>query len=108
MLSNGTNQTTYWATKIDATTWGNETSSQTYQAVVDSGGFANYLPADIANKVNALFDPPGKLNGETGFYDVDCTASPPANVGIQIGGQMFNIDSADLIFRLSEEGCMSR
>jgi hypothetical protein len=106
IFTNGTKQIAYWTLTVDAVTWGNETNNQPFQAVVDSGNFANFLPSDIADKVNAAFNPPGKKTSE-GYYAVDCDATPPASFGVQIGGQMFTIDSADMIIRYSSEICLS-
>ena len=108
LFTNGTKQISYWTLTVEAVTWDNETNSQPFQAVVDSGNSENFLPDDIAAKVNAAFDPPGKLSSELGQYLLDCAASPPASFGIQVGGQMFNIDSADMIWRDTNGTCWSR
>ena len=108
LFTNGTKQVGYWTLTIDAVTWDNQNNSQPFQAVVDSGNGLNYLPSDISVKVNAAFDPQGKLESTTGYYIVECTATPPASFGIQIGGHMFSIDSADMIWRDSTGTCYSR
>ena len=108
LFTNGTKHIAYWVLTVDAVTWDNTTNSTPFQAVVDSGNSLNYLPQDIYEKVNAAFDPPGKLDSSTGWYSVDCSATPPANFSIQIGGQMFAIDSADMIWRDTSGKCWSR
>ena len=108
LFTNGTKQIGYWALTIDAVTWDKQNNSQPFQAVVDSGNGLNYLPSDISIKVNAAFEPPGKLDSTTGYYIVNCNATTPASFGIQIGGNMFNIDSADMIWRDSTGTCYSR
>jgi hypothetical protein len=106
--SNGTKQIAYWTLTIDAVTWGSQKNSQPFQAVVDSGNGINYVPQEIAVKFNAAFNPPGKLDPSTGFWMVNCNATPPASLGLQIGGHVFDIDTADMIFRDSAGDCFSR
>ncbi|KAK3077782.1 hypothetical protein LTS18_009323, partial [Coniosporium uncinatum] len=64
--------------------------------IVDSGTSLNYLPTVIARNVNALFDPPAQLVRNQGAFFVPCNATPP-DFGIEIGGKVFWIDSADMI-----------
>jgi hypothetical protein len=106
--SNGTKQIAYWTLTIDAVTWDNQNNNQPFQAVVDSGNGLNFLPSKIAVQVNAAFNPPGKLDSSTGYYSVKCDATAPASFGLQIGGQVFSIDSADMIWRDSAGDCFSR
>ena len=107
-LTNGTKQIAYWVTTVEAVTWDNDTYSQPFQAVVDSGNSLNYLPEDVYVKVNAAFDPPGKLDPLKDWFTVHCSATPPANFSIQIGGQVFTIDGADMIWRDTSGKCWSR
>jgi hypothetical protein len=107
IFTNGTQTFAYWTITVDAVTWEDTNNSQSFQAVVDSGNGINYLPQDIAAKFNAAFDPPGKLNTTTGDWDVNCNATPPDDFAIQIGGQSFSINSADLIMQNSAGECYS-
>ena len=101
-FTNGTRQITEWSINIEAVTWNGVINEQPLQVVVDSGNWLFVLPQEIANKINAAFDPPAKLTpgkeGNQAYYAVPCDATPPANVGIQIAGKMFDIDSRDMIW----------
>ena len=108
LYTNGTKQITYWTLTVDGVTWDGQNSSTPFQAVVDSGNGINYVPEDVAVKFNAAFDPPGKLDPITGWWIVNCDATAPANLGLEIGGTVFEIDAKDKIFRNSTGTCFSR
>lgn len=104
----GKKQIGYWTLSIDAVSWAGQNDSQPVQGVVDSGNGLNYFPTATAEKINAAFDPPAKLIPNTPYFSVHCNATPPANFGLQIGGQVFNIDGADMISQQSPGECVSR
>lgn len=94
---------------MDAVTWNGKTVSKPFQAVVDTANWLNVLPEEIASEINAAFDPPAKPTKGLGqsYYTVACNATPPASHGLQIGGYMFTIDPADMIYRDYTGQCYS-
>lgn len=76
--------------------------------VIDSGTTLNYLPSDVAEAFNLLFDPPGEFVDELGVYIVECNAAPP-DLGITISGETFYHNTIDLIFdgQLGDNLCLS-
>lgn len=77
-----------------------DTIATDFPMIVDSGTTLLYLPTGLANAILSLYEPPGYFSEE---YDADivlCNATAPI-FGVSIGGETFNIDSADLI---SDEG----
>lgn len=107
-FTNGVEEITEWTLTVEAVTWAGETNSTPFQAVVDSGNWLNIFPKEEADTVNAAFSPPAQYNETLTVYTVDCDATPPANFGVQIGGVMFEIDSADMIWRDAFGMCYSR
>ena len=76
------------------------------QVIIDTGTTVNYLPASIADEVNALFEPPATYNSGLGYYTVPCDAKAP-EFGIRIGPEIFYINPADNIIRLSQTICIT-
>ncbi len=74
---------------------GNATAA--LEVIIDSGTTLNYLPSDVAEEFNALFQPPGEFSDDLGVYVVECTATPPS-LGIVIGGQTFDHNPVDLVY----------
>jgi len=70
--------------------------STTFPVIVDSGTTLMYLPDQVAEAVNELFDPPSVYIPEEGVYENDCDATPPT-FAIRIGGTDFYINGADLL-----------
>ena len=66
------------------------------QVIIDSGTNLIYLPAGIANVVNALFDPPAVFDESIGAYVVNCLAKVP-EFGVEIGEQTFFVNGKDLL-----------
>ncbi|OAA57967.1 Peptidase aspartic [Niveomyces insectorum RCEF 264] len=89
----------------------NLTSSPSFQAVMDSGTSANFVPTTAAAAINALFDPPAVFNKTLNYYVVDCDAKPPLvayRIGAQAAagtnssasaGRLMPIDARDMIVR---------
>lgn len=74
---------------------GNTTS---FQAVVDTGNHMNLVPDEIAEAINARFDPPAVWDNSSNVYIVDCNASTP-EMGIVLDNRTFWLQSPqDLIF----------
>ena len=73
--------------------------------MVDSGTSANILPADIANALNDVWDPPPDSEG---FIPCDLSAfSAIPKLGITIGGFTFYHSPESLISQYPEGGCGS-
>ncbi|KAL2788134.1 aspartic peptidase domain-containing protein [Aspergillus keveii] len=77
-----------------------------YQTIVDSGGPYLRLPKDTAEEYNQGFEPAGKWDADTGFYEVQCDAVPP-RLSLTIGNHSFTHNPADLISRDDEGRCFS-
>jgi len=77
-------------------------STDTTQYIVDSGTTLNYLPTNLANAVNAAFDPPAVFSEEDGAYIVDCDAVAPTFAVIINGTQFFH-NALDLILPIGTE-----
>jgi hypothetical protein len=123
-LYNGKPVRTWWTLTIDAVTWGpanasskasssstllttNTTINSTaFQAVVDSGNPNIVLPLDLAEKINAAFDPPAAYNKARDAFVVDCDAKAPA-LGVVIDGKTFWHDQRDLIVWAKDGVCTS-
>ncbi|KAK3699771.1 hypothetical protein LTR37_016280 [Vermiconidia calcicola] len=109
-FTNGTKKITEWTLTVQSVTWNGTTYSQSYQAVVDSGNFYFIVPSDLAKGINSAFSPPAiyEPDGPLGpLYSVQCNATPPTDVGFQLGGRMLSIDSSDLIYRDWSGKCYS-
>lgn len=66
--------------------------------IIDSGTTLIYAPSDVADAVNALFEPPAQKMMLGGLYKVPCNARPP-KFGVYISGKIFNINPQDLIMQ---------
>ncbi|KAM0192782.1 hypothetical protein ACHAPI_008143 [Fusarium lateritium] len=116
---------TWWTLTIDAVTWGpanassskasssstllttNTTTDPTaFQAVVDSGNPNIVLPVELAEQINAAFDPPAVYNEARDAFVVDCDAKAPA-LGLVIGGKTFWHDQRDLVVWAGDGVCIS-
>lgn len=110
LYTDGVDQITLMTLTVDGITWGSRstktsrtTNSTSFQAVVDSGNPMNMLPQEVADEINAEFNPPAVYNKEAGVYVVDCNAETPA-LGIEIDGHTFWHQSADMIVRDENTG----
>ncbi|KAE9364514.1 acid protease [Stipitochalara longipes BDJ] len=65
------------------------------QYIIDTGSSLNFFDSSSAAAIGALFDPPANVT--SGAIFVDCAAEAPSDVGVMIGGQVFSLNSADLI-----------
>lgn len=111
-LTGGVEQITLMTLSVDGLSWASpsnkslETSTESFQAVVDSGHNMNLIPAPQANAINAAFDPPAILDEETELYMVDCDAKPP-KFGITIDGITFWHKHEDMIYEVGDGTCYS-
>lgn len=74
----------------------NESPDTNFPVIVDSGTTLMYLPPQVAEAVNELFDPPAVYIEEEGVFETDCDATVPT-FAIRIGGTDFYINSKDLL-----------
>ena len=73
-----------------------------FPTIVDSGTTLAYLPDELADAVNALYDPPAQYLEDEGGFFVDCSATAP-QFGVVINGTTFNVNAADLIFQTQQD-----
>ncbi|KAI9663963.1 MAG: hypothetical protein M1821_007454 [Bathelium mastoideum] len=66
--------------------------------IVDSGTTLVYLPDEIAEAVNALFEPSAVYLEDEGAFFADCQATAPT-FGVNINGTTFNVNAADLLLQ---------
>lgn len=86
----------FYAIEVDAIVF-NRYETDPLQVIVDSGTTLNYLPSDVAEVFNNLFEPPAEFAEELGVYIVACNAKPPS-LSVVIDGQSFRHNPVDLIF----------
>ena len=67
-----------------------------FPVIVDSGTTLVYLPAQLAQQVNAAFNPPAVWVESSGLYETDCDAIPP-KFAVRINGTSFYINSQDML-----------
>ena len=109
-LTNGTRKITEWTATVESVTWSGKTYDLPWQAVVDTGTYSFNVPRDLASDINAAFDPPAVYlpdSSDGPVYSVQCNATPPAGVGIQLGGKMIRVESRDMIWRDWDGQCFS-
>ena len=104
-FTNGTRRISEWSLTVQGLKWSDKTSTTPFQAVVDTANWLNMFSKDIADKINADFNPPAKYEGS--LYTVACNATPPSDFGMQIGGTMFSVDPVDMIWRDASGTCYS-
>jgi hypothetical protein len=118
-FTSGKRTRSYWAFTVSAVTFGSTTkvdlttsttsittNSMEFQVFTDTGNDYSYLPAVVADPINALFDPPAIYNETLGVAVVNCNAQPPM-FGVQIGDQTFYHDGQDLIYQTGDGYCVS-
>ncbi|RFU32941.1 hypothetical protein B7463_g3397, partial [Scytalidium lignicola] len=71
-----------------------------YRAIVDSGTAANRLPKDIADKVNAAFNPPAVYDASLDLYITACNATTPS-FSFTIGDKSFPMNPKDMFLAVS-------
>ncbi|KAL4819918.1 aspartic peptidase domain-containing protein [Aspergillus spinulosporus] len=103
----------YWATTLSASLGSDSASTNSssviapFQAFFDSGNPLSYIPSQIADPLNNFFSPPGVYNKTLQAYVVDCDAKAPSSFSLEIDGQTFTHDAADLIYQTGEDVCIS-
>lgn len=73
-----------------------EDPSTDFPVIVDSGTTLLYLPTELAEEINAAFDPPSVYIEEEGVFENYCDATPPT-FAVRINGTDFYINSQDLL-----------
>ncbi|KAL9003907.1 MAG: hypothetical protein Q9188_003245 [Gyalolechia gomerana] len=96
----------YYQISMDGFTYGNESERMELQADIDSGTSLIFLPSEIANAVNKMFDPPAFFNGFRGEYIVDCASRAP-RFGVTIAGHTFYINPMDMILHTQDGTCIT-
>ncbi|QIW98964.1 hypothetical protein AMS68_004482 [Peltaster fructicola] len=71
-------------------------SATTFPVIVDSGTTLNYLPYSLAQRINALYDPPARFNSYVGVFETECDAKAP-DLSVRINGTDFVMNKLDLI-----------
>ena len=89
--------------KVHRTSWHEAFPNQInadlqFPVIVDSGTTLVYLPDELAEAANALFEPSAEYLEDEGAFFVDCEATAP-EFGVSINGTTFNVNAADLIFQ---------
>ncbi|KAL2265861.1 hypothetical protein VTJ83DRAFT_6961 [Remersonia thermophila] len=74
------------------------TNTKKVPYIVDSGTTLNYLPPQLADSINAAFDPPSIYLWTYGAYFTACDAIIP-NVAVILDGIKFTLNPMDLIYR---------
>jgi hypothetical protein len=77
-----------------------------FQAIVDSGGVFNELPAEVVDAVFAQYTKPPVLDRISGAFMVDCDTIPPL-FGLTIGGETFFLLAQDMIYHNADGSCQS-
>ncbi|KIW56854.1 hypothetical protein PV05_05474 [Exophiala xenobiotica] len=77
------------------------TNATSFQAFIDDGNYFSFLPDAVITTVNSLFSPPALFDPTTGFWLVDCAATPP-QFGLEIGNQTFFLDGRDLVYQTAD------
>ena len=97
---------THWSPPNFPNPFGPPADPSQVQVIIDSGTTLIFLPTEIADSVNALFDPPAVYSDDEGAYVVDCSAKTP-EFGVAIGSQTFFINGQDLILDNGDGTCIS-
>ncbi|KAF2763976.1 acid protease [Teratosphaeria nubilosa] len=75
-----------------------EADAEAWPVIFDSGTTLVYLRYDVAQEINAAFDPPSVYIEEEGVYENDCGATPP-DLYIRINGTDFPIAASELLLQ---------
>lgn len=67
-----------------------------------TGTTLNYLPYRLAQRINALYDPPARFNSGSGAFETACNAKAP-DLSVRINGTDFVMNKMDLMIT-SEAG----
>ncbi|CZR62579.1 uncharacterized protein PAC_12476 [Phialocephala subalpina] len=118
-------QISYWALEIQGVYYGNRQSpvksncttepanldhlsknDTSFNGILDNGNLLTFLPAAVAEAVNAQFSPPATLAEGTYTWSVPCNATAPA-FGLEIARQIFWHDARDMIINNGDGTCSS-
>ncbi|SPO00707.1 uncharacterized protein DNG_03455 [Cephalotrichum gorgonifer] len=75
---------------------GSGSGSISIQFLLDCGTTVNYFPEDIADAVNAAFDPPSAWDADRRLYFTDCDAVPPP-LRYGIGGKSIAAEPSSMV-----------
>ncbi|KAJ2899781.1 aspartic-type endopeptidase-like protein [Zalerion maritima] len=82
----------------DGLLYGQSMNTAKYPYIIDTGTTLMYLPPQLAEAVNAAFDPPASYVWMYGGYFTSCDAVPP-RFAVEIGEEQFWVNPIDMIFR---------
>ena len=105
-------QYSYYTIIPDGVEVNGQSKSTSFPAIVDTGTTLLYLPTNLAEAINAAYDPPSQYIESEGVYENYCDAKPP-KFGITIGGKTFMISPSELVLKgaqgkdPSTGGCVS-
>lgn len=76
--------------------------------ILDSGTTLSFIPHNLAQRYNSMFDPPAAIDSYSGFYVIPCDAAVPS-LGVRIGGTTFWHNPKDLVKQFDSSGqyCVS-
>ena len=101
---------TYWALSVKSTIVDSVTMTTSFQAIVDTGNFYNYVPTELASSINNAFHPPATKNVDfldTGSYSVSCNATSPTFGLTFSNNETIYMDSRDMLLQNSHGTCTS-
>lgn len=103
LMDSGSEFTNY-VIEVDSIQWSDsrgssspmfDLDSESFLYLVDTGTTFTFVPKADAAAVNALFQPPARLDAD-GYYEVQCDATP-AQLNLTVGDQLLLINPDDLI-----------
>ncbi|KAK4237265.1 aspartic peptidase domain-containing protein [Achaetomium macrosporum] len=97
-IPESTYQYSFYTVVPDGWYYDQTTSTKKLPYIVDSGTTLNYLPPNLADAINAAFDPPATYMWMYGAYFTSCDAVAP-QVAVLLDGIKFDINPVDLIYR---------
>lgn len=82
--------------------------SENEEYILDSGTTLSFIPHNLAQRYNSMFDPPAAIDSYSGFYVIPCNAAVPF-LGVKIGGTTFWHNPKDLVKQFDPSGrsCVS-
>lgn len=98
LKSNSTSQASFhtWKAGYQEHRTVSSTVTTTFPVIIDTGTTLIYLPVELAEEINAAFDPPAVYIEAEGIYEAACNAVPPY-LAVVINGKAFGIDTQDLL-----------
>jgi hypothetical protein len=92
----------YWTIELDSVKIGSDTISLGGTAIVDSGTSLIAVPTEAFFRMVAAFD--GEIHGAV--LSAPCSNMAAAELGIEIGGLEYRLDSSDLVLDQQGDSCL--